>query len=177
VEPGPHPETVVVDYSAPNLAKEMHVGHVRSTIIGDAMARVLEALGHRVIRQNHVGDWGTQFGMLLTFLDESGANSELLADLEDFYRAAKARFDSDPAFAERSRRAVVGLQQGDPDIRARWQRFIDISLSHCQEVYDRLGVTLSPADVMAESAYNDDLSAVIDDLRSQQLLSKSDGAQ
>jgi arginyl-tRNA synthetase len=170
-------ERVVVDYSSPNLAKEMHVGHLRSTIIGDALARVLEALGHHVVRQNHVGDWGTQFGMLLTFLDESGANSELLADLEDFYRAAKARFDSDTDFAERSRRTVVGLQRGDPAIREQWQRFIDLSLSHCQELYDRLGVTLTPADVMAESAYNDDLAQVVRALTEQGLLRESDGAR
>jgi arginyl-tRNA synthetase len=177
LEPVAEPQTVVVDYSSPNLAKEMHVGHLRSTIIGDAMARVLEALGHRVIRQNHVGDWGTQFGMLLTFLDESGANSELLEDLEGFYRAAKARFDSDEKFADRSRLAVVGLQRGDPAARAQWQRFIDISLSHCQAVYDRLGVTLTPADVMPESAYNDDLDAVIRSLTDRGLLVESDGAR
>jgi arginyl-tRNA synthetase len=170
-------QTVVVDYSSPNLAKEMHVGHLRSTIIGDALARVFEALGHRVIRQNHVGDWGTQFGMLLTFLTETGANSELLEDLEAFYRAAKARFDSDAEFAERSRLAVVGLQRGDPAPRERWHRFIGISLSHCQAVYDRLGVTLSPADVMAESAYNDDLDDVVRSLTDQGLLVESDGAR
>jgi arginyl-tRNA synthetase len=170
-------QNVVVDYSSPNLAKEMHVGHLRSTIIGDALARILGALGHQVVRQNHVGDWGTQFGMLLTFLDETGANSELLADLEDFYRAAKARFDSDAEFAERSRSTVVGLQRGDPAIRERWQRFIDISMSHCQELYERLGVTLTPGDVMAESAYNDDLVEVVHALTDQGLLTESDGAQ
>jgi arginyl-tRNA synthetase len=177
IEPAPRLDTVVVDYSSPNLAKEMHIGHLRSTIIGDATARVLEALGHRVIRQNHVGDWGTQFGMLIAFLDETGANSELLQDLEGFYQQAKARFDSDPAFAERARRMVVGLQRGDADIRARWQRFIGISLSHCQAVYDRLGVTLRSEHVMAESAYNDDLDAVITDLDAAGLLSESEGAR
>ena len=177
VETAPAPATVVVDYSCPNLAKEMHVGHLRSTIIGDAMARVLEALGHKVIRQNHVGDWGTQFGMLLTFLDETGADSELLSDLETFYREAKKRFDADPDFADRSRRAVVGLQRGDPEIRRRWQRFIDISLSHCQEIYDRLGTTLQPEHVMAESAYNDDLDAVVADLDAAGLLEESQGAR
>jgi arginyl-tRNA synthetase len=177
IEPASEPQNVVVDYSSPNLAKEMHVGHLRSTIIGDAMARVFEALGHRVIRQNHVGDWGTQFGMLLTFLTETGANSELLEDLEDFYRAAKGRFDSDADFAERSRLAVVGLQRGDAAPRERWQRFIDISLSHCQAVYARLGVTLTPADVMAESAYNDDLDEVVRTLTDQGLLVESAGAR
>ena len=173
----PRPSKVVVDYSSPNLAKEMHVGHLRSTIIGDALARVLEALGHEVVRQNHVGDWGTQFGMLLTFLEETGAQSELLGDLEGFYRAAKVRFDGDVDFAERSRRTVVGLQRGDPAIRQHWQRFIDISLSHCQELYDRLGVTLTAADVMAESAYNDDLADVVRSLDEQGLLEESQGAR
>ncbi|MDH3644612.1 MAG: arginine--tRNA ligase [Gammaproteobacteria bacterium] len=177
IDPTPHPDTVVVDYSSPNLAKEMHVGHLRSTIIGDSIARVLEALGHTVIRQNHVGDWGTQFGMLLTHMAETGANSQELADLEDFYRASKARFDDDPEFAERSRRAVVKLQSGDPDARAQWQRFIEISLSHCQQVYDRLGVGLSGADVAAESSYNNALAGIVDQLQEQSLLEESDGAQ
>jgi arginyl-tRNA synthetase len=174
--PATEPQRIVVDYSSPNLAKEMHVGHLRSTIIGDALARLLAALGHEVIRQNHVGDWGTQFGMLLAYLDETGANSAALADLEQFYRAAKARFDSDPAFADRSRETVVRLQQGDAHARAAWQRFIDISLSHCQAVYDRLGVTLAPTDVRAESAYNDDLPGVIEALNAQGLVTISEGA-
>ena len=177
IEPVAEPETVVVDYSCPNLAKEMHVGHLRSTIIGDAVVRVLEALGHHVIRQNHVGDWGTQFGMLLTFLDETGANSDLLGDLEEFYRQAKVRFDSDPDFAERSRRAVVGLQRGDAEYRRRWQHFITISLSHCEEVYQRLGVTLRPEHVMAESAYNNDLDDIVASLDGQGLLEESQGAR
>ncbi|HEX7037409.1 MAG TPA: arginine--tRNA ligase [Pseudomonadales bacterium] len=177
LEPVAAPLTVVVDYSCPNLAKEMHVGHLRSTIIGDAVVRVLEALGHRVIRQNHVGDWGTQFGMLLTFLDETGADSELLGDLEEFYREAKVRFDNDPEFAERSRRAVVALQRGEPSARERWQRFIEISLSHCEEVYERLGVTLRREHVMAESAYNDDLDDVVASLDAQGLLQVSEGAR
>ncbi|MCZ6618531.1 MAG: arginine--tRNA ligase [Gammaproteobacteria bacterium] len=171
------PYTVVVDYSSPNLAKEMHVGHIRSTIIGDALALVLERLGHKVIRKNHVGDWGTQFGMLITYLSETGENSEVLEDLEDFYRAAKTRFDADAAFATRSRLAVVGLQGGDPEIRSHWRRFIDISLNHCQALYGRLGVSLSREDVHAESAYNDDLPTVIELLRKQGLLETSDGAQ
>ena len=133
---------VVVDYSGPNLAKEMHVGHLRSTIIGDCIARVLETLGHKVIRQNHVGDWGTQFGMLLTFMAEQGAASDSLADLENFYREAKQRFDDDDDFQERSRRAVVQLQSGDADMLVQWQKFIDISMSHCQGLYERLGICL-----------------------------------
>jgi arginyl-tRNA synthetase len=171
------PQCVVVDYSGPNLAKEMHVGHLRSTIIGDCIARVLESLGHKVIRQNHVGDWGTQFGMLLTFMAEQGAASDSLADLENFYRQAKQRFDDDKDFQERSRRAVVQLQSGDADMLVQWQQFIDISMSHCQELYDRLGIDLTHADIDGESSYNDDLKNTVDHLAEQGLLTESDGAQ
>lgn len=176
------PETVVVDFSSPNLAKEMHVGHIRSTIIGDAIARTLEALGHQVIRQNHVGDWGTQFGMLITYLaettaTESGTARDQLADIEEFYRAAKTRFDEDADFADRSRQAVVDLQGGDPAIRAQWQRFINLSLDHCQATYDRLGTTLTREDVMPESAYNDDLPGIVQALEDQGLIEVSDGAK
>ncbi len=177
VDPSSRPERVVVDYSSPNLAKEMHVGHLRSTIIGDAIARVLEALGHTVVRQNHVGDWGTQFGMLLAYLEESGAESDLLSDLEEFYRAAKQRFDKDPEFATRSRSMVVALQGGDSDARTQWQHFIDVSLAHCQAVYDRLGTTLTLDDVRAESAYNDELDSIKEALAERGLLTESDGAQ
>ncbi|TBV08633.1 arginine--tRNA ligase [Phytopseudomonas dryadis] len=171
-------ERVVVDLSSPNLAKEMHVGHLRSTIIGDAVARVLEFLGDEVIRQNHVGDWGTQFGMLLAFMEENPAAAESeLADLEGFYRAAKKRFDESAEFAERARALVVQLQAGEPECMRLWQRFNAISLSHCQKAYDRLGVKLTPADVKGESAYNDDLANVVADLRSQGLLSEDNGAQ
>jgi arginyl-tRNA synthetase len=171
------PKTMVVDYSSPNLAKEMHVGHLRSTIIGDAMARVLAAAGHRVIRQNHVGDWGTQFGMLLAYLEETGSTSELLTDLERFYQAAKQRFDADPAFAERARARVVALQSGEPHTNAQWQQFIDISLSHCEAVYRRLGVALTRADVRAESAYKDELAGIVEALDHAGLLTTSDGAR
>ncbi len=177
IEPTTAPQTIVVDYSSPNLAKEMHVGHLRSTIIGDAVARTLEALGHRVIRQNHVGDWGTQFGMLLAHLNETGGDSQALADLEDFYRAAKSRFDADPAFADRSRAMVVSLQTGDREARARWRQFIEVSLAHCQTLYERLGTSLSRADVMAESAYNDALPDIIKDLQQRNLVTESEGAQ
>ena len=171
-------QRVVVDLSAPNLAKEMHVGHLRSTIIGDGVARVLEFLGDQVIRQNHVGDWGTQFGMLLAYMQENpaAADSEL-SDLENFYRAAKKRFDESPEFAERARELVVQLQAGDAECLRLWTRFNDISLSHCQALYDRLGVKLSMADVKGESAYNDDLANVVADLKAKGLLSESDGAQ
>lgn len=171
-------QRVVVDLSSPNLAKEMHVGHLRSTIIGDAVARVLEFLGDEVIRQNHVGDWGTQFGMLLAYLEENPAAAESeLADLEQFYRAAKKRFDDDAAFADRARELVVQLQAGDAECLRLWQRFNDVSLSHCQKVYDRLGVRLSPADVRGESAYNADLPQIVADLKAKGLLTESEGAQ
>jgi arginyl-tRNA synthetase len=180
IAPVAAPQRVVVDYSSPNLAKEMHVGHLRSTIIGDAMARMLEALGHTVIRQNHVGDWGTQFGMLITELAEqqqaTGGAIEL-HDLEAFYQAAKAHFDADPDFADRAREAVVALQQGDPQTRERWQEFVALSLAHGQAQYDRLGVSLTLDDVMPESAYNDALPGIVEQLREHDLLTESDGAQ
>ncbi|WP_345880824.1 arginine--tRNA ligase [Shewanella algae] len=178
----PKSQTVVVDYSSPNLAKEMHVGHLRSTIIGDSVVRALEFLGHKVIRQNHVGDWGTQFGMLLAYMEElraqNGENANLeLSDLESFYRAAKLRFDESAEFATRARQLVVELQSGDEYCNKLWREFNDISLSHCHEVYQRLGVSLTRADVHGESAYNDDLEQVVKDLDAQGLLSESNGAK
>jgi len=171
-------QRVVIDLSSPNLAKEMHVGHLRSTIIGDAVARVLAFLGDDVIRQNHVGDWGTQFGMLLAYLEEQPAAAESeLADLEQFYRAAKKRFDESAEFADRARELVVRLQAGDAECLRLWQRFNDVSLSHCQAVYDRLGVSLSPADVKGESAYNAELPGIVEALRAKGLLTEDDGAQ
>ncbi|MGX0958824.1 arginine--tRNA ligase [Pseudomonas viridiflava] len=169
-------QRVVVDLSAPNLAKEMHVGHLRSTIIGDGVANVLAFLGDTVIRQNHVGDWGTQFGMLLAYLQEKPATSDELSDLENFYRAAKQRFDESEEFAERARGLVVKLQGGDAECLALWKRFNEISLSHCQKTYERLNVNLTPADVMGESAYNDDLANVVSDLKTAGLLVESNGA-
>ncbi|UXY16755.1 arginine--tRNA ligase [Chitiniphilus purpureus] len=178
---GAHPaQKVVIDYSSPNLAKEMHVGHLRSTIIGDALARVLAFQGHQVLRQNHVGDWGTQFGMLTAYLvqtEQAGRDELALDDLEAFYRAAKQRFDEDAAFADQARDYVVKLQGGDVRVRALWQRFLDVSLAHCEAVYARLGVQLTRDDVMGESAYNDDLPRVVEDLRAQGLLTEDQGAQ
>ncbi|NMD53500.1 arginine--tRNA ligase [Shewanella sp. DNRA4] len=178
----PAPQTVVVDYSSPNLAKEMHVGHLRSTIIGDSVVRTLEFLGHKVIRQNHVGDWGTQFGMLLAYMEElravNGEQAQLeLSDLETFYRAAKLRFDESAEFATRARQLVVALQSGDEYCNKLWREFNDISLSHCHEVYERLGVSLTRADVHGESAYNADLEQVVKDLDAQGLLTESNGAK
>ncbi len=181
VEKSQHPQTVVIDYSAPNLAKEMHVGHLRSTIIGDAMARLLDFIGHKVIRQNHVGDWGTQFGMLLTYMGElQDRDEELsmqLSDLEKFYQAAKIRFDEDPDFAHRARQNVVKLQSGDPEFLKLWRQFIDISLSHCDAIYETLGVLLKRSDVMPESAYNDDLANVVADLERAAMLTEDQGAK
>ncbi|KOX98680.1 arginine--tRNA ligase [Pseudomonas nunensis] len=170
-------QRTVVDLSAPNLAKEMHVGHLRSTIIGDGVARVLEFLGDTVIRQNHVGDWGTQFGMLMAYLQENPITSDELSDLENFYRAAKQRFDGSEEFADRARGLVVKLQAGDAECLALWSRFRDISLSHCQAIYEQLNVKLTMADVMGESAYNDDLINVVNDLKAAGLLVESNGAQ
>ena len=176
IEPTPKPERIVLDYSSPNLAKEMHVGHLRTTI-GDAMARILEALGHDVIRQNHVGDWGTQFGMLVAHLEDRQETAAELKDLEIFYAEARRRFDSDTGFADRARRTVVALQQGDERVLAYWRRFIDISLSHCRAVYETLGITLTDADLDAESRYNDDLPKVIEDLDRAGLLKEDEGAK
>ena len=171
-------ETVVVDYSAPNVAKEMHVGHLRRTIIGDAIARLLELEGDRVIRQNHVGDWGTPFGMLIEhLLDERATGHEAgVRELVAFYQSARAKFDVDPPFAERARRRVVLLQGGDAETRALWQRLIDVSVAHFSEVYERLGVTLRPEDVAGESRYNADLPDVVAELRRAGLARESERA-
>ncbi|MGK0247717.1 MAG: arginyl-tRNA synthetase [Oleispira sp.] len=173
------PQTIVVDYSSPNLAKEMHVGHLRSSIIGDAVVRALEFQGHNVVRQNHVGDWGTQFGMLLAYMEEQQNNGESLdlADLEGFYRASKGRFDESETFAVRARELVVALQSGDEYCNKLWAEFNSISLAHCLTLYKRLGVSLTAADVRGESAYNDDLQSIVDELSKANLLTESDGAQ
>ena len=172
-------KTVVIDYSSPNLAKEMHVGHLRSSIIGDSIARILGFLGHKVIPQNHVGDWGTQFGMLVAYMvAQQQDNAEFkLADLEQFYREAKVRFDEDAAFADTAREYVVKLQGGDAAVLALWKQFVEISLSHAQNVYDNLGLLLTPDDVAGESKYNDDLQVVVDDLSAKGLAVDDDGAK
>ena len=175
------PQTIVIDYSSPNLAKEMHVGHLRSSVIGDAVARTLEFQGHNVVRQNHVGDWGTQFGMLLAYMEELRAKNEPidnnLSNLEIFYRAAKGRFDESEEFATRARHLVVELQGGNEDCLKLWKEFNEISLSHCQNTYDRLGVSLKREDVRGESTYNDDLAVVVADLDKKGLLQESQGAK
>ncbi|AJQ97121.1 arginine--tRNA ligase [Gynuella sunshinyii] len=173
-------QTIVIDYSAPNLAKEMHVGHLRSTIIGDAMARLSEFLGHRVVRQNHIGDWGTQFGMLIAELEETlseTSQSFQLKDLESFYQQAKKHFDEDPAFADKAREYVVRLQRGDEGVYALWQQFIQLSLAHSEELYERLNVSLSREDVRGESYYNDQLASTVADLEAKGLVVEDQGAK
>lgn len=173
-------ETVVVDYSSPNVAKEMHVGHVRSTVIGDALARTLVALGHNVVRQNHLGDWGTPFGMLIEHLLDLGGDATAAAasiqDLDDFYRAARGKFDGDPAFAERARQRVVLLQGGDEKTLVLWHALVDTSRKYFGSVYAKLGITLKDSDVRGESFYNDKLANVIEELDAKGLTKLSDGA-
>ena len=172
-------QTVVIDYSSPNVAKEMHVGHLRSTIIGDAVVRTLEFLGHNVIRANHVGDWGTQFGMLIAYLEKmqnEHASEMELQDLEAFYREAKKHYDEDEVFAEKARNYVVKLQGGDEYCRAMWKRLVDITMQQNQHNYDRLNVTLTEKDVMGESLYNPMLPNIVEDLKKQGLAVEDDGA-
>lgn len=172
-------QTVVIDYSSPNVAKEMHVGHLRSTIIGDAVARTLEFLGHNVIRANHVGDWGTQFGMLIAYLEKmqnEHASEMELQDLEAFYREAKKHYDEDEIFAEKARNYVVKLQGGNEYCRAMWKRLVDITMQQNQHNYARLNVTLTEKDVMGESLYNPMLPSIVEDLKKQGLAVENDGA-
>ncbi|MEG9476494.1 arginine--tRNA ligase [Mannheimia indoligenes] len=174
-----NPQTIVIDYSSPNVAKEMHVGHLRSTIIGDAVVRTLEFLGNNVIRANHVGDWGTQFGMLIAYLEkmENEHASEMeLSDLEAFYRAAKEHYDSDEVFAEKARNYVVKLQSGDDYCLTMWKKLVDITMHHNQENYNRLNVTLTEKDVMGESLYNPMLPEIVADLKAKGLAVEDDGA-
>jgi arginyl-tRNA synthetase len=180
LEPVARPQTVVVEYSSPNIAKEMHVGHLRTTIVGDAIARVLEFAGHQVIRDNHVGDWGTQFGMLIEYLLDVGEDSPeaalLRTDPNAFYQAARRTFDSDPSFAERARKRVVDLQGGDPATLQLWRELVDLSLDYLHRIYDRLGVTLTDADIRGESFYNDLLADTVAILEAEGLAVYSDGA-
>jgi arginyl-tRNA synthetase len=180
VTPASVPETVVIDYSSPNVAKEMHVGHLRSTIIGDALSRLLGFLGHTIVRQNHIGDWGTPFGMLIEHLldlgEEAAASQLGVGDLSSFYREARKKFDSDPGFADRSRQRVVSLQAGDPETRVLWQRLVDESTRYFAKTYARLNVTLTSDDVCGESFYNPMLSEVAKDLESRGLARVDDGA-
>ena len=171
---------VVVDYSSPNVAKEMHAGHLRSTVIGDALVRILTFAGADVVRENHLGDWGTPFGMLIEHLidvgETQGVEALSVGDLDGFYRAARASFDAAPAFQDRSRARVVLLQRGDAETLRLWRLLVDQSVAYFSTVYERLGVLLTADDVMGESAYNDALPAVVADLDAAHLLVRSDGA-
>lgn len=177
---------IVIDYSGPNIAKDMHVGHLRTTIIGDALARLLEFLGGEVIRQNHLGDWGTQFGMLIQYLDEHpesvwhkddlGATVSTVSALDGLYRNARKEFDADPGFANRARARVVALQSGDTATVARWREIVAESEISFRELYDRLGVLLKPEDSVGESFYNNFLPDVVNELIAAKIAQESDGA-
>ncbi|WP_017622769.1 arginine--tRNA ligase [Nocardiopsis chromatogenes] len=173
-------QNIPIDYSAPNVAKEMHVGHLRTTVVGDALARTLEFLGHNVIRQNHVGDWGTPFGMLIEHLLDVGdtsAEAELLkSDPNAFYQAAKAKFDGSEEFAERARKRVVSLQAGDEGTLEIWRELIELSKAYFNRVYSTLEVTLTDGDLAGESMYNDMLEGVCQELEDQGLAVMSEGA-
>jgi arginyl-tRNA synthetase len=173
------PQKVIVDYSGPNMAKQMHVGHLRSSIIGDTLATLLEFLGNDVIRQNHIGDWGTQFGMLIAYLEEQNTdgNSQELKDLEQFYKDAKVRFDQSETFANKAREYVVKIQNGDKHCLTLWQSFINASLGHCEEIYEKLNVNLTRDDVRAESFYNKQLPKVIETLQEKNISTTSNGAE
>jgi arginyl-tRNA synthetase len=173
-------QVVPIDYSAPNVAKEMHVGHLRTTVVGDALARTLEHLGHDVIRQNHIGDWGTPFGMLIEHLldvgEESADADRLRTDPNAFYQAAREKFEGEAAFAERARSRVVRLQAGDPDTLRLWQELVDLSKAYFNRIYGALGVGLRDEHLAGESTYNDDLAAVCDELEQAGIATMSDGA-
>ncbi|MCO5993062.1 arginine--tRNA ligase [Actinoallomurus rhizosphaericola] len=180
VEKAEAPQTTVVEYSSPNIAKEMHVGHLRTTIVGDALARVLEFVGHHVIRDNHIGDWGTPYGMLIELLLEVGEDSAEArlpeTDPNAFYQMARQRFDSDAAFAQRSRERVVKLQAHDPDTIRHWERLVELSKNYLHTVYGRLGVTLTDEDIRGESFYDDMLGVTADELRDKGVAEISEGA-
>src|SRR5690606_37722041 len=174
------PQTVVIDYSAPNAAKEMHVGHLRTTIVGDCLARVHEHLGNHVIRQNHLGDWGTPFGMLIEHLLDIGEEAAV-AQLEagqgtEYYQAARAKFDSDEDFKQRSRVRVTTLQSGDPETMRLWHVFMDATVRYFNKVYEMLGVTLTDADIAGESMYNPMLEKTCQDLEAAGVATISEGA-
>jgi arginyl-tRNA synthetase len=181
VAPSAAPETITIDYSAPNAAKEMHVGHLRSTIIGDAAVRMLQWQGNTVIRQNHIGEWGTPFGMLIEHLLDIGeadaAHEPSVGDLNGFYQAARRKFDTDDTFKARARRRVVDLQAGDPTTRRLWVTLVGESKKYFATVYARLGVTLTDNDYFGESFYNDQLQSVIDEFDAMGLLQVSQGAK
>ncbi|GAA4366227.1 arginine--tRNA ligase [Actinomadura verrucosospora] len=181
VPPADKPQKVVVEYSSPNVAKEMHVGHLRTTIVGDAIARILAFLGHEVVRDNHVGDWGTPFGMLIEHLldlgeDAAARDDSSVSDLTAFYQAAREKFDGDEAFADRSRRRVVALQAGDAETLRLWNVLVEVSKRYFNSVYGRLGVTLTDDDIKGESYYNDLLAPTARELEDKGIAVISDGA-
>ncbi len=180
VTPADPSQLIVVDYSGPNVAKELHAGHLRATVVGDSVARILEYLGHRVVRAAHLGDWGTQFGQLIEHALDIGeqATEDQLASGEFtvFYQAARAKFDRDPVFADRARKRVVQLQAGEPDTMRLWQLLVDDSMQYLRKIYARLDVTLTDADMDPESFYNPMLDDVCDELESRGLAVMSDGA-
>jgi arginyl-tRNA synthetase len=186
IEKADKPKTIVVDFSGPNIAKEMHVGHLRSTIIGDCICRLLEFEGHKVIRQNHIGDWGTQFGMLCAYIERratlvlegkaTGVIPVHLSEFEAFYREAKELYDTDKDFRSRSREAVAGLHSGNQTWMGRWKSLVAQSARHYQEIYNRLVVTLEEKDIRGESFYRDRLADVVSDLQKHGLAKESDGA-
>jgi arginyl-tRNA synthetase len=174
------PERVIVDYSAPNVAKEMHIGHLRSTAIGDALVRLLDAVGHEVVRENHIGDWGRPFGMLIEHLVDIGverAESLGIGDLDAFYKAATKGFEEDEGFGERARRRVVMLQQGDDETLRLWRLLVALSAQHWNDLYAKLGVLLTDDDIAGESRYDALMPEVIERLDGAGLLEESDGAQ
>ena len=182
VEKADAQETIVVDYSHPNVAKDMAVHHIRSTVIGDAIVRIYDFLGHNVIRQNHIGDWGTQFGMLIGYLKElensnKSTETATLTDFEGFYKEAKKRFDSDELFADNARKYVVKLQQNDPECMRMWEKLVSITMQQNQQLYERLHVLLTPEDTMGESAYNDFLPHIVHELQARDLLQEHEGAK
>jgi len=192
VEKADKPKTIVVDFSGPNIAKQMHVGHLRSTIIGDCICRLLEFQNHKVIRQNHIGDWGTQFGMLIAYLFHEKTATRMekvfgkrpddafgvlsLSDTEQLYREAKKEYDSDPDFAKLSREYVVALQKREQSAINYWKKIVELSINECQAIYNQIGVTLSPDDVKGESEYNDYLPDVVRELKEKKLAVESEGA-
>ncbi len=179
IEPAANPERVVVDYSAPNVAKEMHIGHLRTTVIGDALVRLLDAVGHDVVRENHIGDWGRPFGMLIEHLVDVGAGRDggpALGDLDAFYKEANETFVADPDFQLRARQRVVLLQQRDPETIALWETLAAQSAAHWNEVYAKLGVLLTDDDIAGESRYETLMPDVIERLAAAGLLEESDGA-
>ncbi|MET7436321.1 arginine--tRNA ligase [Streptomyces sp. NPDC004082] len=181
-----HPGTTVIDYAQPNVAKEMHVGHLRSAVIGDAVVRMLEFTGESVVRRHHIGDWGTQFGMLIQYLiehphelDHEGgevSGEEAMSNLNRLYKASRALFDSDEEFKTRARRRVVDLQAGEPETLALWQRFVDESKIYFYSVFDKLDMEIQDADVVGESGYNDMLDETCRLLEESGVAVRSEGA-